>query len=309
LIESNEFALYKIHSELKNILNSNELKKKIEIFSFLGSVQDNYFLERVYGKYKPETVFHVAAYKHVSLVEKNPIESIKNNVFGSLNIYLSSIKHNCSDLVLVSTDKAVRPKSLMGATKRLSELCLQALYKEHSDKIKMSMVRFGNALDSSGSVIPLFKKQIHDGGPITLTHKDVTRYFMTIPEAAQLVIQASSLAEGGEVFVLEMGKPVKIIDLAKRMIKLSGLTLKDASNLNGVIEIKEIGLAPGEKLHEELLLGEDPQLTSHLKIKKAKDPFILWSVLKQDIETLKKFSDNNNFNSAIKIIKKIVPGY
>ena len=309
LIESNEFALYKIHSELKNILNSNELKKKIEIFSFLGSVQDNYFLDRVYGKYKPETVFHVAAYKHVSLVEKNPIESIKNNVFGSLNIYLSSIKHNCSDLVLVSTDKAVRPKSLMGATKRLSELCLQALYKEHSDKIKMSMVRFGNALDSSGSVIPLFKKQIHDGGPITLTHKDVTRYFMTIPEAAQLVIQASSLAEGGEVFVLEMGKPVKIIDLAKRMIKLSGLTLKDASNLNGDIEIKEIGLAPGEKLHEELLLGEDPQLTSHPKIKKAKDPFILWSVLKQDIETLKKFSDNNDFDSAIKIIKKTVPGY
>ena len=197
----------------------------------------------------------------------------------------------------------------MGATKRLSELCLQALYKEHSDKIKMSMVRFGNALDSSGSVIPLFKEQIHDGGPITLTHKDVTRYFMTIPEAAQLVIQASSLAEGGEVFVLEMGKPVKIIDLAKRMIKLSGLTLKDSSNLNGDIEIKEIGLAPGEKLHEELLLGEDPQLTSHLKIKKAKDPFILWSVLKQDIETLKKFSDNNNFDSAIKIVKKIVPGY
>ncbi len=309
LMESNEFALYKIYLELKNILNSDGPKKKIEIFSFLGSIQDIYFLDRVYEKYKPETVFHAAAYKHVSLVEINPIESIKNNVFGSLNIYTSSIKHNCSDLVLVSTDKAVRPKSLMGATKRLSELCLQALYKEHSDKIKMSMVRFGNALDSSGSVIPLFKKQIHDGGPITLTHKDVSRYFMTIPEAAQLVIQASSLSVGGEVFVLEMGNPVKIIDLAKRMIKLSGLTVKDASNSNGDIEIKEIGLAPGEKLHEELLLGEDPQSTSHPKIKKAKDPFILWNELKQDLDTLKQFTDNNDADSAIKTIKKTVTGF
>lgn len=309
LIESNEFSLYKIYSELNLILNSTDLKNRTKIFSFLGSIQDNNFLNKVYVEYKPDTVFHAAAFKHVSLVEKNPIESIKNNVFGSLNIYTSSIKHNCSNLVLVSTDKAVRPKSLMGATKRLSELCLQALHKEYSNKIKMSMVRFGNALDSSGSVIPLFKKQIHEGGPITLTHKDVTRYFMTIPEAAQLVIQASSLSEGGEVFVLEMGNPVKIIDLAKRMIKLSGLTLKNESNLNGDIEIREIGLFPGEKLHEELLLGDDPQITNHPKIKKAKDPFILWDKLKQDLEILKEATDNNNIDSAIKIIKKNVKGY
>ena len=309
MIESNEFALYKIFTELNNSLNLQENKKNVEVFSFLGSIQDISFLDSIYKKYKPEIIFHVAAYKHVSLVEKNPIESIKNNVLGSLNIYTESIKHHCSDLILVSTDKAVRPKSLMGLTKRLSELCLQALYKEHGKNIKMSMVRFGNALESSGSVIPLFKKQIHDGGPITLTHKDVTRYFMTIPEAAELVLHASSLAEGGEVFILEMGNPVKIIDLAKRMIKLSGLTLKDENNLSGDIEIKEIGLFPGEKLHEELLLGINPQPTKHPKIKKAKDPFILWSELKQDLEKLKKAISKNDIDLAIKIIKKTVSGY
>ena len=312
LLEHNEFSLYKIHLELKNISDSIKSKNNYKIIPMLGSVQDSSFVQNIFDLYKPDTVYHAAAYKHVSIVEENVIQSVKNNVYGSLNVIKSSIDKNISNLVLVSTDKAVRPKSVMGATKRLAEICLQSLYDYHvirsnkDKKINMCMVRFGNALDSSGSVIPLFKEQIKQGGPMTLTDKNVTRYFMTIPEAAQLVLQAGSMAEGGDVFVLDMDKPVKIYELAERMVKLSGLSIKDKNNLNGDIEIKEIGLFQGEKLHEELILGEDPQDTIHPKIKKAKDPFIKWEKLVVQLDKLQKALHNKNSIEVSEVLKSLV---
>lgn len=311
LLEHNEYSLYKIKLELNNIFKYLKKEDHLTIIPILGSLQDASFVNNVLNTYKPDTIYHAAAYKHVSIVEENIIEGIKNNIFGSLNIIHSSINHNVSTLVLVSTDKAVRPTNIMGASKRFAEICLQSL-QDYNDNLKyknstvMCMVRFGNALDSSGSVIPLFKKQIIEGGPITLTNKNVTRYFMTIPEAAQLVLQAGSMAKGGDVFVLDMEKPIKIIDLAKRMIQLSGLTVKDKNNLNGDIEINEIGLSKGEKLNEELLLGDNPQPTYHKKIMKAQDPFIKWSELKIIIQQLQDRLNNNEENEVIKILKKIV---
>ena len=311
LLDHNEYSLYKIQLDLKNILKYHD-NKEVEIISILGSLQDINFVNNVLNTYKPNTVYHAAAYKHVSLVEENLIEGVKNNIFGSLNILKSSIEFEVKNLVLISTDKAVRPTSVMGASKRFTEICLQSLQdfslQSSKDKKKtiMCMVRFGNALDSSGSVIPLFKKQIQDGGPITLTDKNVTGYFMTIPEAAQLVLQAGSMAEGGDVFVLDMDKSVKIIDLAKRMIKLSGLTLKDNNNLDGDIEIKEVGLTKGEKLHEELLLGEDPQPTKHPKIKKARDPFLKWEKLETIINQIDEELIKNNSHGVSEIIKKTI---
>ena len=309
LLENSEFSLYKIQLELNNTIRQIKNINEIEIVPLMGSVQDINFIDKILESWKPDTVYHAAAYKHVSLVEKNLIEGIKNNVYGTINVIKASIKNKVENFVLISTDKAVRPTSIMGASKRLAELCLQALYKDNLDKTTMCMVRFGNALDSSGSVIPLFKKQISEGGPITLTHKDVTRYFMTIPEAAQLVLQASSMAEGGDVFILEMGDPVKIIDLAKRMIKLSGLSIKDENNLEGDIEIREIGLFAGEKLYEELLLGEDPQSTKHPKIKKTKDPFIKWEYLEKDLKKLYSELENNNETAVLEALKKIVKNF
>jgi FlaA1/EpsC-like NDP-sugar epimerase len=311
LLDHNEYSLYKIQLELKNILKYQD-SKEVNIVSILGSLQDINFVNNVLNTHKPDIVYHAAAYKHVSLVEENLIEGVKNNIFGSLNILKSSIKFEVKNLVLISTDKAVRPTSVMGASKRFTEICLQSLqdfslqHSKEKKKTTMCMVRFGNALDSSGSVIPLFKKQIQDGGPITLTDKNVSRYFMTIPEAAQLVLQAGSMAEGGDVFVLDMDKSVKIIDLAKRMIKLSGLTYKDKNNLDGDIEINEIGLSKGEKLYEELLLGDDPQPTKHPKIKKAKDPFLKWEKLETIINQIDKELIKNNSNTVSEIIKKTI---
>ena len=256
LIEQSEFALYAIHQELEEKLPST----KITLVPLLASVQDNERIHEIMSTWHPDTVYHAAAYKHVPLVEHNPAEGIKNNVLGTLITAQAAAKNGVSDFVLISTDKAVRPTNVMGASKRLSEMTLQALAAIGSGT-KFSMVRFGNVLGSSGSVVPKFRQQIREGGPITLTHPEITRYFMTIPEASQLVIQAGAMAKGGDVFVLDMGQPVKIIDLARRMIELSGLTVRDNRNPDGDIAIEITGLRPGEKLFEELLIGDNPRPT------------------------------------------------
>ena len=232
-------------------------------------------LEIIFETFKVDTVYHTAAYKHVPLVEENICEGVKNNVFGTLAVAKASVIKKVSNLVLISSDKAVRPTNIMGASKRLSELCLQGIHNYTKNiNTNFSIVRFGNVLESSGSVIPKFKKQIKEGGPVTLTHEDVTRYFMTVTEAAQLVIQAAAMGKNSEVFVLDMGESVKIRDLIYKMIKLSGFTVKDDENLNGDIEVKIIGLRPGEKLYEELLIGNNPQKTNHSKIQKTNAQFM-----------------------------------
>ena len=286
------------------------LGKKIEIIPLLASVQDRSRLEKIFKIYKPNTVYHAAAYKHVPLVEENICAGLKNNVIGTLAIAETAIKESVSDFVLISSDKAVRPTNVMGASKRLAELCLQALFHSSKNSItKLCMVRFGNVLNSSGSVIPLFKKQIKNGGPVTLTHPDVSRYFMTIPEAVQLVIQAGAMAKGSDVFVLDMGKPVKINDLIKKIISLSGLTVKDDQNPDGDISIKVIGLRPAEKLYEELLLGDNPQPTEHAKIQKAQDTYIPWNKLRLDLENLETLINYNNISEILFLLKKLVNGY
>jgi len=244
----------------------------------------------------------------VPLVEHNPAEGIKNNVLGTLRTAQAAAENGVSDLVLISTDKAVRPTNIMGASKRLAEMVLQAI-AETNPGTKFSMVRFGNVLGSSGSVVPKFRQQIRDGGPISLTHPDVTRYFMTIPEAAQLVIQAGAMAKGGDVFVLDMGEPINIMNLARRMIELSGLTVKDEHNPNGDIEIETIGLRPGEKLYEELLIGDNPKPTSHSRILKAHEEFIPWAELEDKLKSLKMALNVNDVGVIRLIMGKLVPGY
>ena len=311
LVEMSEYALYILNNQLLSILNELNNNDQNLIIPLLASVQDKSRLNQIISTFKPNTIFHAAAYKHVPIVEQNIIEGIKNNIFGTLNAANSSIKNEIENFVLISTDKAVRPTNIMGASKRFAEICLQSLFNHHKQNSKtvFSIVRFGNVLDSSGSVIPKFREQIKNGGPITLTHSEVMRYFMTIPEAAQLVIQASAMANGGEVFVLDMGKPVKIETLAKRMIKLSGLTLKNEYNTHGDIEIKITGLRPGEKLYEELLIGDNPEQTDHIKIKKAKDPYINWNELVLIIKELENSIENNDFKKIIKILKESVIGF
>ena len=303
LIEFNEFALYKINEELKNI-NQN-----LKIIPLLLNVQSSLKIEEVIKTFKVDTVYHAAAYKHVPLVEENICESIKNNVLGTFIIAKAALKYNVSNFVLISSDKAVRSTNVMGATKRLAEICVQSLYDNQNQQSKFAIVRFGNVLQSSGSVIPKFKKQIKVGGPITLTHPDVTRYFMTITEASQLVIQAGAMAEKCEVFVLDMGKSVKIKDLIDKMIKLSGLTIKDTKNLDGDIEIKITGLRPGEKLYEELLIGDNPQKTYHEKIQKAQDPFIPFNRLRIDLDNLSSLIEENGVAETKDMLSKLVPSY
>ncbi|HCJ6188639.1 TPA: polysaccharide biosynthesis protein, partial [Citrobacter freundii] len=252
LFEVSEFALYSIEKELSMAVNKSD--NDIVIIPLMGSVQKLHRLETIMRVFNVNTVYHAAAYKHVPLVEYNVVEGVRNNIYGTFYCAKAAISSQVETFILVSTDKAVRPTNTMGATKRVAELVLQALAKEQSVTC-FSMVRFGNVLGSSGSVVPLFEKQIEKGGPVTLTHKDIIRYFMTIPEASQLVIQAGAMARGGDVFVLDMGDPVRIYDLATRMVKLSGLTIKDESNPDGDIEISITGLRPGEKLYEELLIG------------------------------------------------------
>lgn len=312
LVEINEYSLYKIHAELINILDKIDDKEFNKIVPLLASVQDQNRINEIISTWHPDTVYHAAAYKHVPIVEHNLVEGVKNNLFGTINVAEASIKNGVSSFVLISTDKAVRPTNVMGATKRLAEICLQSLYSFHSKNncfTNFCMVRFGNVLGSSGSVIPLFREQIRNGGPITLTHQDITRYFMTIPEAAELVIQAGAMSKGGDVFVLDMGEPVKIFDLAKKMVELSGLKLCSKSNPEGDIEIKIIGLRPGEKLFEELLLGDNPQPTAHPKIQRAQDPFMPWEELELEINNLKVMINSNNLDLIVKSLKNLVIGY
>ena len=303
LLEFNEFALYKIHEELNNIT------KNLKIVPLLINVQNSSRVEEVFKTFKVDTVYHAAAYKHVPLVEENICESVKNNVFGTFLIAQIASKYNVSNFVLISSDKAVRSTNIMGASKRLAEICLQALYDNQNKHTKFAIVRFGNVLQSSGSVIPKFKKQIEAGGPVTLTHPEVTRYFMTITEASQLVIQAGAMVEDCEVFVLDMGQSVKIKDLIHRMIKLSGLTIKNTKNLEGDIEVKITGLRSGEKLYEELLIGDNPQKTYHEKIQKAQDSFIPFNQLKIDLDNLSTLLEENRVADVKDILCKLVPSY
>ena len=304
ILELNEFSLYKICDEL------NRYKQDIKIIPLLANTQDQNKLEIIFETFKVDTVYHAAAYKHVPLVEENICEGVKNNVFSTLSIINASIIKKVSSLVLISSDKAVRPTNIMGASKRVSEICMQSIYHSTKDvSTNFSIVRFGNVLESSGSVIPKFKKQINAGGPVTLTHKDVTRYFMTITEAAELVIQAGAMGKHSEVFVLDMGKSVKIIDLITKMINLSGFTVKNIDNPTGDIEIKIIGLRPGEKLFEELLIGDNPKKTDHPKIQKINDPFIPLDLLEKNLKQLKDLLKKNKVYEVKDLLNKLVKLY
>jgi FlaA1/EpsC-like NDP-sugar epimerase len=328
LVDMSEFALYQIHQELEamiaageaNVSESNaDALKQIQLIPLLASVCDKHRMQLIMSTWKPDTVYHAAAYKHVPLVEHNPAEGVFNNVWGTLICAQASIQNSVKNFVLISTDKAVRPTNTMGASKRLAEMVLQALADHVSANSKsdeaqtsqtcFSMVRFGNVLGSSGSVVPLFREQLKKGGPITLTHAEITRYFMTIPEAAQLVIQAGAMGQGGDVFVLDMGQPVKIYDLAKRMIELSGLSLRDQRTPDGDIEIVITGLRPGEKLYEELLIGDNPQPTAHQRIMKAQEEFLPYELLLNKLLQLKVAIDRNNVFELRVMMGDLVSGY
>lgn len=329
LLESNEHSLYLINEELKRLiagqenghvelLAGNDVKPilakdlPIRLILCLASVRDKDLMLKIFTSLQPATVFHAAAYKHVPLVEQNPVEGIRNNVLGTLTCAQVSLETGVSHFTLISTDKAVRPTNIMGASKRIAEMVLQAMAEngvKNGNTTQFSMVRFGNVLGSSGSVAPLFSAQIKTGGPITLTHPEVTRYFMTIPEAAQLVIQSSAMTKGGDVFVLDMGQPVRIYDLATKMVYLSGLMVKDELNPHGDIEIEIIGLRPGEKLYEELLIGNNPQATEHPKIMKAHEEFLSWRDLQPELKNLNLALDTCDAKLIRSMLKKLVPGY
>ena len=308
LLDHNEFGLYSIHRELQGLCMAQGLGS--ELVPLLGSVANLQRLQEICRSYRPATVYHAAAYKHVPMVEFNPAEGIANNVFGTLNMARAAIDSGVTQFVLVSTDKAVRPTNVMGASKRMAELVLQALAAQSGiGATCFGMVRFGNVLGSSGSVVPLFRSQLASGGPLTVTHLEVTRYFMTIPEAAQLVLQAGAMATGGDVFVLDMGEPVKIMDLARRMVELSGLTVRDDGNFGGDIEIAITGLRPGEKLYEELLIGDNPTPTAHPRIMKAHEDFLAWPVLELHLKTLRHAADNSDVAGIKAVLQTCVHGY
>jgi FlaA1/EpsC-like NDP-sugar epimerase len=312
LIEQSEFALYAIHQELEEKLAGLDDVTPPILVPLLASVQDDDRMREIMSTWHPGTVYHAAAYKHVPLVEHNPAAGIKNNVLGTLRTAQAAAENGVTDFVLISTDKAVRPTNVMGASKRLAEMALQALAVTQAStksSTKFSMVRFGNVLGSSGSVVPKFRQQIRDGGPITLTHPEVTRYFMTIPEAAQLVIQAGAMAKGGDVFVLDMGQPVKIMGLARRMVELSGLTVKDEENPEGDIEISVAGLRPGEKLYEELLIGDNPKPTVHPRIMKAHEEFIPWAEFEAKLNALEMALNVNDVGVIRLMMQQLVAGY
>jgi len=307
LFEHSEFALYMIEHDLKN----QPISEEVVIKPVLGSVTDSDRVLLACQAAHVETVYHAAAYKHVPLVEQNPREAIKNNILGTLYTAEAALKSKVKDFILISTDKAVRPTNTMGASKRMAELVLQALSNKHRgvSATQFAMVRFGNVLGSSGSVIPLFKKQIKEGGPVTVTDPKIIRYFMTIPEAAQLVIQAGAMAKGGDVFVLDMGDPVKILELAKRMIHLSGLEVKGDDTPHGDIEIKFTGLRPGEKLYEELLIGNDVKNTDHEKIMRANESMIPWEELNVLIRRLQQAINDNDDVEIRAVLSEAVVGY
>ena len=304
LVEQSEFALYAIHQELE----AEGSGEGMALVPLLASVQDEGRMRSIIATWRPQTIYHAAAYKHVPLVEHNPVEGVRNNVFGTLTVARIAREHGVADFVLISTDKAVRPTNIMGASKRLAEMILQA-WSSPPGSTRFSMVRFGNVLGSSGSVVPKFRQQIRDGGPITLTHPEITRYFMTIPEAAQLVIQAGAMGQGGDVFVLDMGQPVRIMDLALRMIELSGLSVRDAEHPDGDIEIEITGLRPGEKLYEELLIGDDPLPTSHPRIMKAHEDFLPWEVLSRRLVALEATLAANDVAALRHQLQALVTGY
>ncbi len=311
LLEMSEFALYGIHQDLVQIAIDGG-DETTQCIPLLASVRDEGRMREIIHTWRPHTIYHAAAFKHVPMVEHNPAEGIKNNVLGTLTTATIALGEGVSDFVLISTDKAVRPTNIMGASKRLAEMVLQALAAaaiEQERETKFSIVRFGNVLGSSGSVVPLFRKQIKDGGPITLTHADITRYFMTIPEAAQLVIQASAMAKGGDVFVLDMGEPVRITDLARRMVELSGLTVLDDKNPYGDIALEVTALRPGEKLYEELLIGDNPMLTSHPRIMRAQEEFLPWPELTKKMALLINSLNSNDVPSIRSLLEELVHGY
>ncbi|MCH2256947.1 MAG: polysaccharide biosynthesis protein [Alteromonas sp.] len=306
LFELSEFALYSIERELSQYVEERSLR--VEIVPIMGSVQKQNRLETVMSSFKVQTVYHAAAYKHVPLVEHNVVEGVRNNIFGTLYTAQAAIKCHVETFVLVSTDKAVRPTNIMGTTKRMSELVLQALADKQSTT-RFCMVRFGNVLGSSGSVVPLFRKQIRQGGPVTLTHPDITRYFMTIPEAAQLVIQAGAMGMGGDVFVLDMGEPVRIKDLATKMIHLSGYSVKDDKFPEGDIEVVCTGLRPGEKLYEELLIGNNVEGTTHERIMTAHENKLTWSELEKILNALDEACHNFEHERIREVLLKAPTGF
>ncbi|NTU69693.1 polysaccharide biosynthesis protein, partial [bacterium] len=307
LVEHAEQNLYTIHSDLEHRLS--RLKSETRLVPLLCDVTDENRISEICRIFQPRVIYHAAAYKHVPMVEHNPAEGVRNNVLGTLSVAQAALRHGVGNLVLVSTDKAVRPTNVMGASKRLCEMILQALALEAGHTTCFSMVRFGNVLGSSGSVVPLFRRQIRQGGPLTITHKEITRYFMTIPEATQLVIKSGAIATGGTVFLLDMGEPVKIIDLARRMVELSGLTVRDQKNPNGDIEIHVTGLRPGEKLYEELLIGNRPEPTDNPRIFKAHEHFQPWPLLQNEIEQLTKAISSNNVTEIKLILKRVIAEY
>lgn len=320
LFDHSEFNLYNILSELEQRIIREALP--IRLVPFLGSVRNQKHMHDIMTMWRVNTVYHAAAYKHVPLVEHNITEGLLNNVIGTLNTAEAALQANVANFVLISTDKAVRPTNIMGSTKRLAEMILQALSKEMApvmfgdsanvarvNKTRFTMVRFGNVLGSSGSVIPLFHKQIKTGGPLTVTHPKITRYFMTIPEAAQLVIQAGSMGQGGDVFVLDMGEPVKIVTLAEKMIHLSGLSVRSERNPHGDIAIEFTGLRPGEKLYEELLIGDNVSPTRHPMIMTANEDYLPWDALKQRLSELLSAASQEDFTHVRKLLRETVSGY
>ncbi|MBV4501026.1 polysaccharide biosynthesis protein [Pseudomonas shirazensis] len=320
LFEHSEFNLYSIHSELEQRIQRESLP--VNLLPLLGSIRNQKHLLDTMVMWRVNTVYHAAAYKHVPMVEHNITEGVLNNIIGTVNTAQAALQANVSNFVLISTDKAVRPTNVMGSTKRFAELILQALSKEPNpvffgdptslpkeNNTRFTMVRFGNVLGSSGSVIPLFHKQIKAGGPITVTHPKITRYFMTIPEAAQLVIQAGSMGQGGDVFVLDMGEPVSIATLAEKMVHLSGLSLKSQRNPYGDIAIEFTGLRPGEKLYEELLIGDNVSATPHPMIMMASEDYLAWSVLSDHLAVLIKALVDEDFSRVRQLLREVVSGY
>lgn len=320
LFEHSEFNLYSIFSELEQRCQRESLS--VQLLPILGSVRDTDKLLHIMTTWGVETVYHAAAYKHVPMVEHNIAEGVLNNVMGTLNAAQSAVQAGVANFVLISTDKAVRPTNVMGSSKRLAELILQALSRESSpvllgdshkvpriNSTRFTMVRFGNVLGSSGSVIPLFRQQIKAGGPLTVTHPNITRYFMTIPEAAQLVIQAGSMGQGGDVFVLDMGEPVKIVELAEKMIHLSGLSVRSERNPTGDIAIEFTGLRPGEKLYEELLIGDNVDATHHPMIMSAHEDHLAWEVLKERLEQLLAAVAADDYGRVRQLLRETVSGY
>ncbi|MNJ41760.1 UDP-N-acetyl-alpha-D-glucosamine C6 dehydratase [compost metagenome] len=320
LLEHSEFNLYSILSELEQRVVRESLSTRI--LPILGSVRNPAQLLDVMSTWRVDTVYHAAAYKHVPMVEHNIAEGVLNNVLGTLNTAQAALQAGVSNFVLISTDKAVRPTNVMGSTKRLAEMTLQALSREIApvlfggtnnisqvNKTRFTMVRFGNVLGSSGSVIPLFYKQIKSGGPLTVTHPKITRYFMTIPEAAQLVIQAGSMGQGGDVFVLDMGEPVKIVELAEKMVHLSGLSIRSERNPHGDIAIEFSGLRPGEKLYEELLIGDNVVATRHPMIMSAQEDYLPWDQLKERLSELLAAIGADDYGRVRQLLRETVSGY